>query len=65
MMEDLANHRWVQDEREDPHLGTAFWAEQGIDLVDLANELGPRSAESLPLGGGKFGSRGISIDGAR
>jgi hypothetical protein len=43
MVEDLADHRWIEDEVEDPHVGTALAADQGIDLVDPANELCPGS----------------------
>jgi hypothetical protein len=65
MVEDLPDHHRLQDECEDPHLGAAFAAEKGVDLVDPANELRPGSAESPPLGGGGFGSLGTSTDAAR
>lgn len=49
MVEDLADHRGIEDEGEDPHVGTALAADQGIDLVDPANELRPGSAATLPV----------------
>ena len=38
-----ANHIRVLDQADDPHLRTALWAGQGIDLPDLFDKLPPGS----------------------
>jgi hypothetical protein len=41
MLEDLADHRLVFYETDDPHLAVALWADKGINLVDFPDQFGP------------------------
>ena len=60
--EGLTYDRWVEQEGDDPHLTAAPGAREWIDLVDAADELGPRSARPLALGGYGLGYPGLERD---
>lgn len=47
MVDDAIDHRIVGDESDDAHFSLAFGADQGVDLVNLADHPGPTAAGDL------------------
>jgi len=48
VVEDLADHRRIEQKRDNPHLTAAFGAGERIDPVDAADQLSPRAPKSAP-----------------
>lgn len=46
MLQDGFDDILLFDETDDPHSAIAFWTNQGIDLVDLADQPGPAFPEN-------------------
>jgi hypothetical protein len=55
MVEDAADDVWLCDEADDTHLAGASGADEWIDLVDAAQQVGPALTGSLDGGGGRLG----------
>jgi len=44
MLDDPIHHHNISQEGNDPHLSLAFWADEGIDFIDLFDHLRPALA---------------------
>lgn len=61
MPEDLRGHSRLGDEGDDAHRLAASRTQEGINLEDAAQQLGPPAAEGAPLGVGRRRGRGLPI----